>query len=60
MSGYDFHPQARFDVDEIWDFIRADNLDSLTRIIRWPEFVSESVQLGTVRHRCHTEDFPVS
>jgi hypothetical protein len=26
MTGYDFHPEARFDLDEIWEFIRADNL----------------------------------
>ncbi len=24
MSGYDFHPQARLDLDEIWEFIRAE------------------------------------
>jgi plasmid stabilization system protein ParE len=28
MTGYDFHPEARFDLDEIWDSIRADNLDA--------------------------------
>lgn len=26
MTGYDFHPEARFDLDEIWEFIREDNL----------------------------------
>ncbi len=26
MTGYDFHPEARADLDEIWEFIRADNL----------------------------------
>jgi plasmid stabilization system protein ParE len=33
MSGYDFHPQARSDLDEVWDFIRADNLDAADRMI---------------------------
>ena len=33
MSGYDFHPQARFDLDEIWEFIRADSLDAADRVI---------------------------
>jgi hypothetical protein len=28
MSGYDFHPEARIDLDEIWEFIRADNLNT--------------------------------
>jgi hypothetical protein len=36
MNGYDFHPEARFDLDEIWEFIRADNLDAADRIL--PKF----------------------
>jgi hypothetical protein len=28
MSGYDFHPEAGSDLDEIWEFIRADSLDA--------------------------------
>lgn len=28
MTGYDFHPEALLDLDEIWEFIRADNLDA--------------------------------
>ena len=33
MTGYDFHPEARLDLDEIWEFIRADNLDAADRMI---------------------------
>jgi plasmid stabilization system protein ParE len=33
MIGYDFHPEARSDLSEIWEFIRADNLDAADRII---------------------------
>ena len=33
MTGYDFHPQARLDLDDIWDFIRAENLDAADRVI---------------------------
>jgi plasmid stabilization system protein ParE len=33
MIGYDFHPDARVDLDEIWEFIRADNLDAADRMI---------------------------
>lgn len=33
MTGYDFHPEARFDLDEIWEFIRADSLDAADRVI---------------------------
>jgi hypothetical protein len=33
MSGYEFHPEARSDLDEIWKFIRADNLDAADRVI---------------------------
>jgi plasmid stabilization system protein ParE len=33
MIGYEFHPEARLDLDEIWEFIRADNLDAADRVI---------------------------
>jgi plasmid stabilization system protein ParE len=33
MTGYDLHPGARLDLDEIWEFIRADNLDAADRMI---------------------------
>ena len=33
MTGYGFHPEARLDLDEIWEFIRADNLDTADRVI---------------------------
>ena len=33
MIGYDFHPEVRFDLDEIWEFIRADNPDAADRVI---------------------------
>ena|ERR1039458_3830345 len=33
MTGYDFHPEARFDLDEIWEHIRTDNLDAADRVI---------------------------
>ena len=33
MTGYDFHPEARLDLDELWEFIRADNLDAADRMI---------------------------
>jgi len=33
VTGYDFHPEAHFDLDEIWEFIRADNLDAADRTI---------------------------
>lgn len=33
MTGYAFHPEALVDLDEIWEFIRADNLDAADRVI---------------------------
>jgi plasmid stabilization system protein ParE len=33
MTGYDFHPQARADLDEIWEFIRGDSIDTADRTI---------------------------
>jgi len=31
VSGYDFHPEAAIDLDEIWDFIAEDILTLPTR-----------------------------
>ena len=33
MTAYDFHPQALLDLDEIWEFIRRDNLDAAGKVI---------------------------
>ena len=33
MIAYDFHPEALSDLDEIWEFIRSDNLDAADRVI---------------------------
>ena len=33
MSGFAFHPRARHDLDDIWNFIRADNIDAADRIV---------------------------
>jgi plasmid stabilization system protein ParE len=33
MTGYGLHPEARLDLDEIWEFIRADSLDAADRVI---------------------------
>jgi plasmid stabilization system protein ParE len=33
MITYDFHPEVASDLDEIWDFIAADNPDAADRVI---------------------------
>jgi toxin ParE1/3/4 len=33
MTGYDFHPEAAIDLDEIWEFIAEDNLDAADNVI---------------------------
>jgi toxin ParE1/3/4 len=33
MTGYDFHPEAVVDLDEIWDFIAGDNPNAADRAI---------------------------
>lgn len=33
MTGYDFHPEARTDLDGIWDFIAEDNPAAADRVI---------------------------
>jgi plasmid stabilization system protein ParE len=33
MIAYDFHPHARLDLDEIWEFIAEDSLDAADNVI---------------------------
>ena len=33
MIGYDFHPEAALDLDEIWEFTADANLDAADRVI---------------------------
>ncbi len=33
MTGYDFHPEAALDLDEIWEFIAEANLDAADRVV---------------------------
>lgn len=33
MTECDFHPEAAADLDEIWEFIAAENLDAADRVI---------------------------
>jgi len=33
MTGYDFHPQAVIDLEEIWEFIAEDNLNIADNVI---------------------------
>ena len=33
MSGYGLHPEARADLEEIWAFIRADNLAAADAVV---------------------------
>jgi plasmid stabilization system protein ParE len=33
MMGYDFHPEAVVDLDEIWDFIAGDNPTAADKLI---------------------------
>ncbi len=33
MSGFTFHPDAVSDLDDIWEFISADNLDAADRVV---------------------------
>ncbi len=33
MTGYEFHPEARTDLDEVWSFIAEDNPTAASRVI---------------------------
>jgi plasmid stabilization system protein ParE len=50
MTGYDFHPEAETDLDEIWEFIAAESVTAADRVIgdihqspaSWPHSWSRS------------------
>ncbi len=51
MSGYAFHPEAFIDLDEIWEFVAAENLDAADRLIAE---ISEAVrELVAFPHQGH-------
>jgi plasmid stabilization system protein ParE len=33
VTGYEFHPEALLDLDEIWEFVRADDIEAAERTI---------------------------
>ncbi len=33
MTGYDFHREARLDLEHIWEFVAIDNVDAANRLI---------------------------
>ncbi len=51
MTGYDFHPEAKIDLKEIWEFIRLDNVDAAGRMIE--EILSAIRALVPFPHRGH-------
>jgi toxin ParE1/3/4 len=51
MTGYAFHPEAGRDLDEIWEYIAADNLDVADRVIA--EILNALRDLVRFPHRGH-------
>ena len=52
MVTYDFHPEVRADLDEIWQFIAADNPDAADRMIaQIVEAIDHLVPFPGVGHR---------
>jgi len=51
MTGYAFHPEALVDLDQIWEFIRADNPDAADRTIA--EILSAIRELVSFPNRGH-------
>jgi len=57
MTGYEFHPEAETDVDEIWEYIAADNVRAADRVIAEIEQALSNLvsfpQQGHPPHRPH-------
>jgi plasmid stabilization system protein ParE len=32
MTGYDFHPEAALELEDVWDFIAQDNPDAADKV----------------------------
>jgi plasmid stabilization system protein ParE len=41
MSGFVFHPEAYKDIEEIWEYIAADNLEAADRVV---EEINEAIR----------------
>jgi len=52
MTGYAFHPEARNDLDEIWEFIHADNPAAARKVIA--DILAAIRGLVRFPHRGHT------
>ena len=56
MVTYDFHPEVRADLDEIWQFIAADNPDAADRmiaeIVEAIDNLESSLTACVMRFRC--------
>ena len=51
MTGYELHPEARADLDEIWEYIAADSIDAAFRVI--DEILQRCKDLGAFPHQGH-------
>ena len=51
MITYDLHPEVRLDLDEIWEFIRRDNLDAADKVIA--DILASIDALATFPNRGH-------
>ena len=49
MRGYDFHPEARADLNEIWAYIAQDNPDAADRVIDNIEAALEALSPFLIR-----------
>jgi plasmid stabilization system protein ParE len=52
MAGFVLHPQAYADLDEIWEYIAADNLDAADRVRE--EIYASIRSLVTFPHQGHS------
>ncbi len=51
MIGYELHPEARTDLDEIWDYIAADSIAAAARVIE--EILQRLKKLVPFPHQGH-------
>ncbi|NUN02365.1 MAG: type II toxin-antitoxin system RelE/ParE family toxin [Bryobacteraceae bacterium] len=51
MTTYELHPDAKTDLDEIWEYIAADSIDAADRVIQ--DILQNFRNLAAFPHRGH-------
>ncbi len=58
MTGYEFHPEAESDLEEIWEYIAADSVGAADRVIDSSNPGGDGRDAETARYFQGSGEFP--